>query len=238
MEPTEAVEEHTAVSRSPCLLSNWVEERATAVLDRDPSSMNPIGHGHAERHGHRGILTTQLLDQIADSTTHQDSYRKPISDPTRQTVCEALTCAAEEVGEMESTTKRDFHVDGFVPQTPLPTKSQDYCTDQAITFWTENLRRGIRRPEPGYSLQKEFSFLYPDIPVFGPTCSLQSGELSQHVSVILICTLDIIILIRSFNIIILIHTLDFIIIIIHMSHHRTWHSGHCKWHPRTLICMC
>ncbi|PIO31639.1 hypothetical protein AB205_0046700, partial [Aquarana catesbeiana] len=140
MEPTEAVEEHTAVSRSPCLLSNWVEERATAVLDRDPSSMNPIGHGHAERHGHRGILTTQLLDQIADSTTHQDSYRKPISDPTRQTVCEALTCAAEEVGEMESTTKRDFHVDGFVPQTPLPTKSQDYCTDQAITFWTENLR--------------------------------------------------------------------------------------------------
>ncbi|XP_077334345.1 sperm-associated antigen 8 isoform X3 [Lithobates pipiens] len=43
------------------------------------------GDGHAERHGHRGILTTQLLDQIADSTTHKDSYRKPISDPTRQT---------------------------------------------------------------------------------------------------------------------------------------------------------
>ncbi|PIO31642.1 hypothetical protein AB205_0046700 [Aquarana catesbeiana] len=204
MEPTEAVEEHTAVSRSPCLLSNWVEERATAVLDRDPSSMNPIGHGHAERHGHRGILTTQLLDQIADSTTHQDSYRKPISDPTRQTESGLLYGSGHHLLDREPA----------------------------------QCHGGIRRPEPGYSLQKEFSFLYPDIPVFGPTCSLQSGELSQHVSVILICTLDIIILIRSFNIIILIHTLDFIIIIIHMSHHRTWHSGHCKWHPRTLICMC
>ncbi|XP_040190528.1 sperm-associated antigen 8-like [Rana temporaria] len=61
-----------------------------------------------------------------------------MSGSLSQEVGETLT--VEEIGEMESTTQRDFLVDGFVPQTPLPTKSRDYWTDPAVTFWTENLR--------------------------------------------------------------------------------------------------
>ncbi|CAI9595239.1 unnamed protein product [Staurois parvus] len=39
-----------------------------------------------------------------------------------QDVSEAPRSSVEEVGGMESTTKRDFHIGGFVPRTPLPTR--------------------------------------------------------------------------------------------------------------------
>ncbi|XP_075043490.1 sperm-associated antigen 8 isoform X2 [Mixophyes fleayi] len=150
--------EQGGVSRSPGLTGNWVEERATASLDRDPSIADTVGEGQAHRHGHRGIISTQLLAEMADSTTQEDSYRKPSTDRRRHTgqredmlrkylyqkfsqeVLEVLRSPAEELKVTETTTKRDYHVDGFIPQTPPTTKSHDYCTEEAVTFWTDNVR--------------------------------------------------------------------------------------------------
>ncbi|XP_068128869.1 sperm-associated antigen 8 [Hyperolius riggenbachi] len=141
-------------ARSPCLLSNWLEERATAGLDSSP--VDPIGEGHAHRHGHRGILTTDLLAQIADLTTKQDSYQMPATDHTHHTgrreqlirrflqhkysqeVLEELSSPPEEVALPESSMKSDYHIEGFIPKTTPPTKSHDYRREQAVTFWTEN----------------------------------------------------------------------------------------------------
>ncbi|XP_070781212.1 sperm-associated antigen 8 [Enoplosus armatus] len=40
-----------------------------------------------------------------------------------------------------STTQTDFCVQGFVPLTPETTQVNDYKTDQAVTFWSENCQR-------------------------------------------------------------------------------------------------
>ncbi|CAM5072640.1 unnamed protein product, partial [Natator depressus] len=62
--------------RGKCLVHNWQEERATNELDQVPSP--EVGsEGFFYRHGHRGLLTLQLLAQLADSTTMKDSYRSP-----------------------------------------------------------------------------------------------------------------------------------------------------------------
>ncbi|XP_073540528.1 sperm-associated antigen 8 [Phyllobates terribilis] len=146
------------VSRSPCLLRNWQEERATASLDAVPSGLGLTIEGQAHRHGHKGILSTLLLADM--STTHQDSYKKPGSDYGQQRIglkeekirkllyhkfsqdiLEELRSPAEEMNVTESTTMRDYHVEGFLPKTPNPSMEHDYRMEQAKTFWMENVHR-------------------------------------------------------------------------------------------------
>ncbi|XP_040276597.1 sperm-associated antigen 8 [Bufo bufo] len=154
MENTELVQEQPRVS--PCLLRNWLEERAAVSLDSGPPGLTTKGQVH--RHGHKGILSTQLLANMAKSTTHQDSYRRPGSDNTRQhtglreeklktllyhkysqDILEELVSPIEETKVTESTTRRDYQVEGFLAQAPTPSKRHDYRTEQAVTFWTDNM---------------------------------------------------------------------------------------------------
>ncbi|XP_063312746.1 sperm-associated antigen 8 [Pelobates fuscus] len=147
-----------AASLSPCLLHNWVEERATASLDSSPPGAK-LSDGHVFRHGHRGIISTLLEAHIADSTTNKDSYRAPSTHHMRlmgpreemlqkylfqkfsQGVLEAINVPSEDLNIKESTTKRDYKVDGFTSRPPASNKSHDYRTEQAVTFWTEKLHR-------------------------------------------------------------------------------------------------
>ncbi|XP_077137372.1 sperm-associated antigen 8 isoform X1 [Ranitomeya variabilis] len=134
------------------------EERATASLDAIHSAPGHAMEGEVHRHGHKGILSTQLLVDM--STTHQESYRKPESDYGRQRtglkeekirkllyhkfsqeILEELRSPLEETSVTESSSKRDYQVEGFLPKIPTPSKEYDYQMDQAKTFWMENANR-------------------------------------------------------------------------------------------------
>ncbi|OCT56912.1 sperm-associated antigen 8 [Xenopus laevis] len=146
-----AQEELTGATRSPCLMSNWVEERLTAPLDCDSNSATTTGHGHL------GIITTDLLGHLMDSSTYTDSYTNPTPTCTCHTgkreellkmflykkfskeILHEINSSAQEPTVTESTTKRDYQVQGFVPRKPQASRTHDYCKEQAVTFWTENV---------------------------------------------------------------------------------------------------
>ncbi|KAM3910367.1 sperm-associated antigen 8, partial [Leptodactylus fuscus] len=142
---------------APCLMRNWQEERAAAGLDCAPSSSGLSVDGQTHRHGHSGILSTRLLADMAECTTQQDSYRRPtvahsgrvtglreenlrrfLYDKFSQELLEEQMSTTEEMKVTESTTKRDYRVEGFIPQSPAPSKKHDYHSEQAVTFWAEN----------------------------------------------------------------------------------------------------
>ncbi|XP_075189048.1 sperm-associated antigen 8-like [Anomaloglossus baeobatrachus] len=58
-----------------------------------------------------------------------------------QDFLEELKSPLEETKVLESTSRRDYRVEGFSPQTPSPSKAQDYRTEQAKSFWTDNVHR-------------------------------------------------------------------------------------------------
>ncbi|XP_067399643.1 sperm-associated antigen 8 [Emydura macquarii macquarii] len=142
------------VSRGKCLVHNWQEERATNELDQVPSP--ELGsEGFVYRHGHRGLLTLQLLAQLADSTTMKESYCRPRR--TRLPVRgqreamlelmlyqkyrkETLAELYPPVGPMESlsTTHRDYGKEGFQAVPPPPSRPHDYRLEQPHTFWLES----------------------------------------------------------------------------------------------------
>ncbi|KAG6931683.1 sperm associated antigen 8, partial [Chelydra serpentina] len=148
-------EQPRPVSRGQCLIHNWQEERATNELDDVPSP--ELGsEGFFYRHGHRGLLTLQLLAQLADSTTMKDSYRSPRRTglPVRgqreamlelmlyqKYRKETLTELYPPAGPMESlsTTHRDYRQEGFravLPPPPGPT----------TTAWSSPTPSGWRAP--------------------------------------------------------------------------------------------
>ncbi|XP_069820991.1 sperm-associated antigen 8 [Dendropsophus ebraccatus] len=157
MEDPASLQEGGRVGCSPCLLDNWQEERSTVVLDKTPSGPGVARGEQDHRHGHKGIISTQLVAEMATSTTHQDSYRRPSTDSRRHTglreeqlrrelyqrfsqdIREELRSPTKEMKVTESTTKRDHQVAGFVPQIPAPRKKHDYRSEQAVTFWAENV---------------------------------------------------------------------------------------------------
>ncbi|KAM8960981.1 sperm-associated antigen 8 [Pelodytes ibericus] len=157
MTEVQLAQEECTVTQSPCLLHNWVEERATASLDSPVTDV--ASAGHAYRHGQRGILTTQVEAHISDCTTNADSYRTPNPDRVQQIgqrqemlqkhlyhkyskeIYEASDSSCDTLTVKESTTKRDYQVDGFIPQRLATSKSHNYRTEQAITFWTANVHR-------------------------------------------------------------------------------------------------
>ncbi|XP_075711269.1 sperm-associated antigen 8 [Rhinoderma darwinii] len=56
-----------------------------------------------------------------------------------QDLLEELMSPTEDIKVTESTTTRDFQVEGFIPQIPAPSKKHDYHSEAAVTFWTENV---------------------------------------------------------------------------------------------------
>ncbi|XP_022059732.2 sperm associated antigen 8 [Acanthochromis polyacanthus] len=135
-----------------CLLSNWVEERATACIDTEETKM------HVQRHGHKGILTVDQESKMESMTTLKAAYAAPKSPGVRlrgirgellekhiaQMISEKLHAERNPPipkTEYCSTTQTDFCVEGFVPSTPKTTQTHDYKTDQAISFWSENYQR-------------------------------------------------------------------------------------------------
>uniref|UniRef100_A0A3B5B814 Sperm associated antigen 8 n=1 Tax=Stegastes partitus TaxID=144197 RepID=A0A3B5B814_9TELE len=120
-----------------CLVSNWVEERATAALDTNETKT------HIQRHGHKGILTIDQESTMEAMTTLRAAYAAPKSPGVRMRgTCLCLSPAKKLQAERNppipktdysSTTQSDFCVEGFVPLTPE--------TTQAISFWSENYQR-------------------------------------------------------------------------------------------------
>ncbi|XP_010876168.2 sperm-associated antigen 8 [Esox lucius] len=136
-------------SNGKCLLFNWVEERATAVLDNN----KPRAHIH--KNGHTGILTMDLSSGVQGVTTAKAAFTPPRGHGVRQRGIRGellekslLKKISEQTlaefnpeppnTEFCSTTKEDYRVKDFQPFLPPPQKEHDNKRDQAITFWSEN----------------------------------------------------------------------------------------------------
>ncbi|XP_066567673.1 sperm-associated antigen 8 [Amia ocellicauda] len=145
----------TTAHSSRCLLDNWAEERAAAPLDHVGSEEEACGKAQLHKHGHRGILSVDLVSKVADVTTVRETYTPPRGPGVRQRgirgellekylyktireqVLEELN-AQPPAAEMISTTRHDYKRDGFESVPPAPSKEHNYKTEQAITYWSEN----------------------------------------------------------------------------------------------------
>ncbi|XP_030599240.1 sperm-associated antigen 8 [Archocentrus centrarchus] len=133
-------------------LRNRVEEGA--VADHDTEDTN----AQKQRHGLKGILTTDLESKMESVTTHNAAYVAPKSPGVRirgtrgellekhiaQMISEKIRAdlnSPTPKTDYCSTTRKDFCVEGFVPLKPETTQVHDYKTHQAITFWSENYQQ-------------------------------------------------------------------------------------------------
>ncbi|XP_007236727.3 sperm associated antigen 8 [Astyanax mexicanus] len=147
MNSSEVNVEKRAAGRS--LLHNWLEERATELLDSSDS------RSHINRHGHRGILTLDMTSKTQDETTVKATFTAPKGPGIRQKGLRAellekslIKMISEQIHaelnpeppapELNSVTRADFTAGGFKPVRPAPSKECDYRSDQAITYWSEN----------------------------------------------------------------------------------------------------
>jgi len=134
------------------LLENWVEERQCADIDKEPRSIKSL---HVN--GHRGILTKEFGAAVANSSTSKDAYREPSKSNVRQKGArlEGLEKKLYELVSVEvdkefnppppkvdytSTTKKDFSRD-FTPLDHEVTMTHDVNSDQAFTFWNQNMNQ-------------------------------------------------------------------------------------------------
>ncbi|XP_072549131.1 sperm-associated antigen 8 [Salminus brasiliensis] len=173
MSSSEVNEENRPVGR--CLLHNWVEERAAALLDSsDPRS-------HINRNGHRGILTVDMTSKTQGVSTVKAAFTAPKGPGVRQKGLRAellekclIKTISEQVHaelspeplalELCSVTRADYTAEGFKPVRPAPSMERDYRTDQAITFWSENYQKiqGMTEVRAGHSpFKKNASFSTP-----------------------------------------------------------------------------
>ncbi|XDV20019.1 hypothetical protein PO909_025403 [Leuciscus waleckii] len=152
---SEANEENKPGGR--CLLGNWVEERATALLDMtEPRS-------HVHKYGHTGILTMDVAAKVQGISTFKAAFNTPKILEVRQKVVfivgrrtellekdlikrisdqiHAELNAAPPAPELCSVTKSDFKVEGFKSVRAPLTVDHDYTTEQAITFWSDNYQK-------------------------------------------------------------------------------------------------
>uniref|UniRef100_A0ABM5FUX9 Sperm-associated antigen 8 n=1 Tax=Pogona vitticeps TaxID=103695 RepID=A0ABM5FUX9_9SAUR len=145
-------------ARGKCLVDNWQEERATNHLDRVPS-LDGGSEGFVYRHGHRGLLSLDVLAGSATSTTMKDSYRRPRRTglPVRgqrqamlewclyqkhsKDVFEEQVATSHPPMDAKSVTRQDYGREGFLSVPPAPTKPHDYRLEQPRTFWTEHARQ-------------------------------------------------------------------------------------------------
>ncbi|XP_067262899.1 sperm associated antigen 8 [Chanodichthys erythropterus] len=135
-----------------CLLGNWVEERATALLDRT----GPRSCVH--KYGHTGILTMDVAAKVQGISTFKATFNAPkiigVRQKGRRTELlendlikrisdqiHAGLNADPPAPELCSVTKADFKVEGFKSVRSPMTMDHDYTTEQAITFWSENYQK-------------------------------------------------------------------------------------------------
>ncbi|XP_023651755.1 sperm-associated antigen 8 [Paramormyrops kingsleyae] len=144
-----------ALDKNPlgrCLLDNWVEERASALLDKTND------RAQIHRHGHKGILSADMAAKAQDITTMKAEFTHPTGLRVRQrgirgelfekhlyrTIREQVLKEQSPPvpsAELVSTTKDDFGAEGFKPTFPDPSWEHNYRSEQAITFWSENHKK-------------------------------------------------------------------------------------------------
>ncbi|XP_026068560.1 sperm-associated antigen 8 isoform X2 [Carassius auratus] len=147
---SEVDEENNAVGR--CLLGNWVEERATALLDRT----KPTSCVH--KYGHTGILSMDVTARVQGISTFKATFKSPKSIGVRQKGNRAellendlIKRISDQIQaemnieplapELCSVTKADYKVEGFKSVRAPLTTDHDYTADQAITFWSDNYQK-------------------------------------------------------------------------------------------------
>ncbi|XP_060768178.1 sperm associated antigen 8 [Neoarius graeffei] len=133
-----------------CLLGNWVEERATTLLDNTGSTSD------VHKNGHRGILTVDLSSKFHGVSTLKSAFSSPKGTQVRQKGLRSellekhlIKSISEQVHaeltpqppapERYSVTRTDYTAEGFQCVQPTPSTDRDYRTDEAITFWRENV---------------------------------------------------------------------------------------------------
>ncbi|XP_026883153.2 sperm-associated antigen 8 isoform X1 [Electrophorus electricus] len=148
MSSSEVNAENKPVGR--CLLDNWVEERATALLDSTGTRLD------IHKNGHRGILTVDITSKVV--STVKAAYITPKGSGVRKRGLrtellekDLIKRISEQVHtelnaepsahELCSITRADYTAHGFKPACPAVTMDHDYKTDQAITFWSENYQK-------------------------------------------------------------------------------------------------
>ncbi|XP_056313004.1 sperm associated antigen 8 [Danio aesculapii] len=158
-----------------CLLGNWVEEGATALLD----STRPRTCIH--KHGHTGILTTDVAAKVQGTSTFRAAFNASTSLGMRQRgrrtellendlikrirdEIHADLNADPPIAELSSVTKADYKVEGFksVRACPNSTMGHEYTTEQAITFWSDNYQKiqgmtAVKRKDSPFKRSAAFS---------------------------------------------------------------------------------
>uniref|UniRef100_A0A672K2N4 Sperm-associated antigen 8-like n=1 Tax=Sinocyclocheilus grahami TaxID=75366 RepID=A0A672K2N4_SINGR len=136
-----------------CLLGNWVEERATALLDRT----GPRSRVH--KYGHTGILTMDVAAKVQGLSTFKAAFNSPKSLGVRQKGRRAELLENDLIKiirydqihaernteppapELCSVTKADYKVEGFKSVRAPMAMDHDYTTEQAITVWSDNYQK-------------------------------------------------------------------------------------------------
>ncbi|XP_016336112.1 sperm-associated antigen 8-like [Sinocyclocheilus anshuiensis] len=135
-----------------CLLGNWVEERATALLDRT----GPRSRVH--KYGHTGILTMDVAAKVQGLSTFKAAFNSPKSLGVLQKGRRAellendlIKIISDQIHaemnteppapELCSVTKADYKVEGFKSVRAPMAMDHDYTTEQAITFWSDNYQK-------------------------------------------------------------------------------------------------
>ncbi|XP_078615262.1 sperm-associated antigen 8-like [Branchiostoma floridae x Branchiostoma japonicum] len=145
-------------SEGQTLLENWVEERQVQHLDEyvpEEGSPETLSTAQVHRHGHKGLLTTNLEAHPENVTTFRNSYTAPDKSGVRtvgkreQLLTQALyQKVSEDVHqefnpppppvEYKSVTAKDFWDDSFVPSMPEPIKDHSVEREQPMTFWSQH----------------------------------------------------------------------------------------------------
>ncbi|XP_071987842.1 sperm-associated antigen 8 isoform X1 [Engystomops pustulosus] len=124
------------------------EQSRVAPWQEAGASPGPVGASSAlgtimEGQGHKGTISAE--PGAGRSTTHQDmgvreeKLRKSLYHKFSQEILAELMSPAEETLVAESTTKRDYEAAGFIPRIPENRNTGDYHSEQAVTFWTDNV---------------------------------------------------------------------------------------------------
>ncbi|XP_076866883.1 sperm-associated antigen 8 [Brachyhypopomus gauderio] len=114
-----------------CLLDNWVEEGATALLDNTERRL------HIHKNGHRVFLTVDTTSKVHGGSTVKSAYTTPKGPVLRQrgkhdqdyglSCCRSISSRYAEL--MPKSSAHNLCSDHY------------YKTDQAITFWSENCQK-------------------------------------------------------------------------------------------------
>ncbi|XP_043094748.1 sperm associated antigen 8 [Puntigrus tetrazona] len=135
-----------------CLQGNWVEERATALLDRT----GPRSRVH--KHGHTGILTVDVTAKAQRISTFKAAFISPKNPGVRQKGSRAELLendlikrisdqihaemnAEPPAPELCSVSKADYKAQGFKSVRAQLTTDHDYKAEQAVTFWSDNYQK-------------------------------------------------------------------------------------------------